>query len=122
MLRNINKHGEPPHSHCLGCGHGVKMGMSSFAEGGDASSSLSGQERSFRNTGAAHLPVHIEDEIFCRQRSRIVLGSRVPYVASDVYVAPNAIVVGDVDMFDRVSPPPQDGHHQHILKTLKFEV
>ena len=59
-------------------------------------------------SGAAQLPVHIEDEIFCRQRNRIVLGSRVPYVACDVFIAPNAIVVGDVDMFDRVGPNPRE--------------
>jgi len=39
----------------------------------------------------------------CRQRQFINLGLRVPTVAPDTWVAPNAVVVGDVDLFDRVS-------------------
>ena len=38
----------------------------------------------------------------------------MPYVASDVFVAPNAVVVGDVDMFDRVSSLMQDRHQQYL--------
>ena len=40
----------------------------------------------------------------CRQRQLINLGLRVPTVAPDTWVAPNAVIVGDVDLYDRVSP------------------
>ena len=80
------------------------MTLPSPPAGSEEASTLSNsQERSFRAAALSQSPVHIEDEIFCRQRNRIVLGSRVPYVACDVFIASNAIVVGDVDMFDRVS-------------------
>ena len=41
----------------------------------------------------------------CRRRQRqfINLGNRVPTVAPDTWVAPNAVVVGDVDLYERVS-------------------
>lgn len=48
-------------------------------------------------------PVHIEDEPFCRQRNLVTLGNRVPDLSPDVWVAPNAILLGDVDLYDRVS-------------------
>ncbi len=75
----------------------------------------------------AYSPVHIEDEPYCRQRQLITLGNRVsetampvemsvcivdvtemmffqvPVVAPDTWIAPNAVVVGDVDLFDKVS-------------------
>lgn len=52
---------------------------------------------------AAFLPVHIEDEPYCRQRQLITLGNRVPVVAPDTWIAPNAVVIGDVDLYDRTS-------------------
>lgn len=76
---------------------------------------------------AAHSPVHIEDEPYCRQRQLITLGNRVsetakrvqipvcilvftdmmffqvPVIAPDTWIAANAVVVGDVDLFDKVS-------------------
>jgi carbonic anhydrase/acetyltransferase-like protein (isoleucine patch superfamily) len=48
-------------------------------------------------------PVHISDEPFCRQRQQIVLGNRVPVLSPDTWVAPNAVIGGDVDLFDKVS-------------------
>lgn len=55
-------------------------------------------------------PVHIEDELYCRQRQQVVLGNRIPYVSPDAWIAPNAVVIGDVDLFDKVksggSKPP----------------
>jgi hypothetical protein len=44
----------------------------------------------------------IAHEWFMRQRQLITLGNRVPTTAPDVWVAPNAVVVGDVDLLDRV--------------------
>jgi len=46
--------------------------------------------------------VHIEDELYCRQRQLLVLGNRVPVLAPDTWIAPNAVVIGDVDLFDEV--------------------
>ena len=60
------------------------------------------QRRSISNSSALHAPVHIEDEPYCRQRQLICLGNRVPELLPDAWVAPNAVVVGDVDLFDKV--------------------
>ena len=46
---------------------------------------------------------HVADEPFCRQRQLIVLGNRVPTLSPDAWVAPNAVLVGDVDLYDKVS-------------------
>eukprot|EP00884_Botryococcus_braunii_P000001 jgi/Botrbrau1/10000/Bobra.0012s0089.1 len=48
-------------------------------------------------------PTHIQDEPYCRQRQLLVLGNRVPALSQDVWLAPNAVIVGDVDLYDRVS-------------------
>ena len=37
-----------------------------------------------------------------RQRQQIVLGNRVPTTAPDTWMAPDAVIIGDVDLFDRV--------------------
>jgi hypothetical protein len=50
-------------------------------------------------------PVHPADEPFCRQRSLVPLGPRVPTMSPDAWVAPNAVVVGDVDLYDQVGRP-----------------
>ena len=60
------------------------------------------QCRSISNSSALRSPVHIEDEPYCRQRQLICLGNRVPELLPDAWVAPNAVVVGDVDLFDKV--------------------
>ena len=60
------------------------------------------QQRFFTGSSLCHSPVHIEDEPYCRQRQLIVLGNRVPELAPDSWVAPNAVVIGDVDIFDKV--------------------
>ena len=60
------------------------------------------QQRSFTGSSQCYSPVHIEDEPYCRQRQLIVLGNRVPELAPDSWVAPNAVVIGDVDIFDKV--------------------
>lgn len=53
-------------------------------------------------TSARASATHVGDELFCRQRSRITLGSRVPTLSPDAWVAPNAVLVGDVDLYDQV--------------------
>lgn len=45
----------------------------------------------------------IEDEWYLRQRNEISLGNRLPHVAVSAWISPSAVVVGDVDLLDRVS-------------------
>ena len=47
-------------------------------------------------------PVHISDEAFCRARSMMPLGPRIPTASPDAWVSPGAVVVGDVDLYDQV--------------------
>ena len=75
------------------------------------------QIRSFVASSACSSPTHIEDELYCRQRQLLVLGNRVPVLSPDSWVAPNAVVIGDVDLYDRVSEyggPPFDVLHLAI--------
>ena len=51
-------------------------------------------------------PLHIEEETYCRQRSIITLEDKMPFLAPDAWVAPNAVVVGDVDLSDGVTALP----------------
>ncbi|KAL4443528.1 hypothetical protein ABPG75_011265 [Micractinium tetrahymenae] len=59
--------------------------------------------RAVTTTAAARAPVHPEEELYNRQRQFIILGNRVPTTAPDTWVAPNAVVVGDVDLYERTS-------------------
>lgn len=59
--------------------------------------------RAVTSTAAARAPVHPEEELYNRQRQFIILGNRVPTAAPDTWVAPNAVVVGDVDLYERTS-------------------
>lgn len=47
--------------------------------------------------------VDIEDEYYMRQRSMITLGNRHPNPAVGAWISPSAVVVGDVDIYDKVS-------------------
>jgi hypothetical protein len=38
----------------------------------------------------------------CRQRQLIALGNRLPTMAPDTWIAPDAVIIGDVDLYDRV--------------------
>lgn len=60
------------------------------------------QTKSITSSSACSAPIHIEDELYCRQRQLLVLGNRVPVLAPDAWVAPNAVIIGDVDIFDQV--------------------
>jgi len=46
---------------------------------------------------------HIASEWFMRQRQRVTLGNRMPIVTPSSFVAPSAVIAGDVDLLDRVS-------------------
>lgn len=61
---------------------------------------------SFRSVSTSHIfqhPVHVEDEVYNRQRSVMNLNNRIVTVAPDAWIAPSAVVVGDVDIFENVS-------------------
>lgn len=47
--------------------------------------------------------VNIEDEWYNRQRNLFSLLDKVPYYPVDLFVAPNAVVCGDVDIYGGVS-------------------
>ncbi len=51
----------------------------------------------------------------CRQRQLIILGNRVPTVAPDTWIAPNAVVVGDVDLYEKVMQLAQTHTRAHIV-------
>ncbi len=71
--------------------------------------------RPYTTSLACSSPVHIEDEIFCRQRQAIPLGNRIPVFAPDTWIAPSAVVVGDVDLYDKV-----DSVYQGLLGILQL--
>ena len=90
------------HCWCQDIGH--KLFPTSLPSAAVGSPSVGGLRRFAAGSLQAQSPVHLEDEPFCRQRQVVVLGNRVPVLSPDVWVAPNAIIVGDVDLFDRVRP------------------
>lgn len=59
--------------------------------------------RGFHASRTSDAPLDIESEPYCRQRNEVVLGNRVPVKAPDAWIAPNAVVIGDVDLYERVS-------------------
>lgn len=54
-------------------------------------------------TKAHHCRNLVENEIYDRSRQEIVLGNRVPSIAGDAWVAPNATLIGDTDIADQSS-------------------
>lgn len=74
-----------------------------------AAAAAAAAARSFSRSSAAATAdsassSHVADEPFCRQRQLVVLGNRVPTLSPDAWVAPNAVLVGDVDLYDKVRP------------------
>ncbi len=45
---------------------------------------------------------NIEDEWYNRQRPKLSLLDKTPWTQPDTWIAPNAIVAGDVDIYDQV--------------------
>lgn len=45
----------------------------------------------------------VDDAWYLRQRNQITLGNRHPNPAEGAWVSPSAVVVGDVDLYDKVS-------------------
>lgn len=59
--------------------------------------------RSIYTSTTVQKPIHVEDEVYNRQRSVMNLTNRVVTSAPDAWIAPSAVVVGDVDIFENVS-------------------
>lgn len=53
--------------------------------------------------------IDIEDEFYLRQRHQITLGNRHPNPAVGAWVSPGAVVVGDVDLYDKVGSRDSQG-------------
>jgi acetyltransferase-like isoleucine patch superfamily enzyme len=45
----------------------------------------------------------VENELYDRSRQEYSLGNRVPSVAADAWIAPNATLIGDTDVADQCS-------------------
>eukprot|EP00959_Pyramimonas_sp_CCMP1952_P118500 2477779-Pyramimonas_sp.AAC.1 len=45
----------------------------------------------------------VDEDLYNRQRTTIELGPRVPHIAGDAFIAPCAVVLGDVDIYDGAS-------------------
>lgn len=70
----------------------------------DGASSLATAARAFSSAYSGACEVKdISEEWYLRQRKTIPLGNRIPHSSADAWVAPNAVVVGDVDLLDRTS-------------------
>jgi hypothetical protein len=52
--------------------------------------------------GPAVTQTPIEEEWYNRQRPLLPLLDKVPFIQDDTWIAPNAVVVGDVDLYDQV--------------------
>mmetsp|Transcript_21041 Transcript_21041/g.58462 ORF Transcript_21041/g.58462 Transcript_21041/m.58462 type:complete len:291 (+) Transcript_21041:158-1030(+) len=52
--------------------------------------------------GPAVTSVPIEEEWYNRQRNLLPIMDKVPWIQPDTWVAPNAVVSGDVDLYDKV--------------------
>ncbi|GMH32880.1 hypothetical protein BSKO_00714 [Bryopsis sp. KO-2023] len=59
--------------------------------------------RDVHSGNASASPIPIDQEPYCRQRNELVLGNRIPVKAPDAWVAPSAVIIGDVDLYERVS-------------------
>ena len=46
---------------------------------------------------------NIEDEWYNRQRPKLSLLDKTPWTQPDTWIAPNAVVAGDVDIYDQVN-------------------
>ena len=61
--------------------------------------------------GPAVKQVAIEDEWYNRQRNLFPILREAPYFPLDVYIAPNAVVCGDVDLYGKVRLAPRAPMH-----------
>lgn len=52
--------------------------------------------------GPAVSQTPIEEEWYNRQRNVMPVLDKVPWIQPDTWIAPNALVIGDVDIYDKV--------------------
>ena len=71
-------------------------------EGAGCGAAAAPVARALTTSAAAAAPVHPTEEVYNRTRSLIPLGNRVPTLAPDSFVATSAVVVGDVDLYEKV--------------------
>jgi hypothetical protein len=78
------------------------IGQTAAAPVGASLSLLLQRQQGFASSAAAqHGRNLVEAEIYDRSRQEIVLGNRVPSVAGDAWIAPNATLIGDTDVADQ---------------------
>ncbi|WPT16063.1 Gamma carbonic anhydrase-like 1 [Picochlorum sp. SENEW3] len=85
--------------------HGLSVLSLSQQQGFVHSSALLAEEEQTK-TSSDQPPVktiHIEDEVYNRQRNILNLGNRVVKTIPSSWIAPSAVVVGDVDVYENVS-------------------
>jgi len=46
--------------------------------------------------------IPIDKEPYCRQRSELPIGDRLPMVAPDAFVSPSAVLIGSVNLYNKV--------------------
>ncbi len=65
---------------------------------------LAAVQRISSSAAASHylMETDITSEWYLRQRTRIRLGNRAPDLSPDLWVAPNAVIIGDVDVNPKV--------------------
>jgi hypothetical protein len=73
----------------------------------NASAALLTQTRSINFYDAPNGPAvkleDIEDSWYNRQRPKLSLLDKSPWTQPDTFIAPNAVVAGDVDIYDQAS-------------------
>ena len=85
-----------------GSSDAMVRGFAALASQGIPAGSVS-FARMLTTSAPSRMPIHVEDEVYNRQRSIVPLEDLVPEPSPDSWVAPSAIVVGDVDIADKVS-------------------
>lgn len=85
--------------------HGLSVLSLSQQQGFVHSSALFAEEEQTKSNTDQNpaKTIHIEDEVYNRQRNILNLGNRVVKTIPSSWIAPSAVVVGDVDVYENVS-------------------
>ncbi|GAX77257.1 hypothetical protein CEUSTIGMA_g4703.t1 [Chlamydomonas eustigma] len=85
----------------------LRRGVSLLFKPCSSSAALALQTRSVNFYDAPNGPAvkleNIEDEWYNRQRPNLSLLDKTPWTQPDTWIAPNAVVAGDVDIYDQVA-------------------